>query len=151
MNAANFFRASVAAACIASSPLVAAQPPGGGGGGGGGAPGVECPTTSQFDGDDAYIGKGPKAAPVRGNVGCVDLTVLATRPTAEIGGGTQTAQNIYGPMEAGFTKTVPGMTCLGSSEVPGGVDTNLAEHMVAAICTDTTVEVLDSCGGHAIP
>jgi len=43
------------------------------------------------------------------------------------------------------------MRCLGTNEIPGGVDTNLAEHMVEQFCSDTTVQVLDSCGGHAIP
>eukprot|EP00462_Mataza_sp_D1_P023032 CAMPEP_0175143604 /NCGR_PEP_ID=MMETSP0087-20121206/13554_1 /TAXON_ID=136419 /ORGANISM="Unknown Unknown, Strain D1" /LENGTH=206 /DNA_ID=CAMNT_0016427751 /DNA_START=102 /DNA_END=719 /DNA_ORIENTATION=+ len=54
-------------------------------------------------------------------------------------------------MEAGFTSAQPGMSCLGSFELVGGVDTNLAEHVMANVCAPTVVNVLDSCGGHAVP
>ena len=66
---------------------------GGKGGKGGGGAGQSCPTDSQFSGTDSYkTGTKPMAAPLRGNVGCVDLAVLATRPTVN----GNTAQNIYG-------------------------------------------------------
>ena len=59
--------------------------------------------------------------------------------------------NVYGPMEAGFfaNSAPPGMDCL-TSDVPGGVDTNLATAMVAFIC-GSSVTVLDEYGGHANP
>ena len=45
-----------------------------------------------------------------------------------------------------------GMSCLGENTVPGGVDTNLADHMVEAFCgAGSDIQVLDSCGGHAVP
>ena len=48
---------------------------------------MSCPTDSQYAGTDSYINADkPYAAPLRGNVGCVDLDVLATRPTATVGG-----------------------------------------------------------------
>ena len=83
---------------------------------------IECPTTTQFTGFGLYLAGGIIAAPLRGNIGCVDLGVLSTRPTATVGGASESAQNIYGPFEAGFTSAVPGMSCLGSTEVAGGVD-----------------------------
>ena len=73
-------------------------------------------------------------------------------------------------MEAGFTSTVPGMSCLGSNTVDGGIDTKTAEvrtgvagmialliwspctkEMVAKFCPGSTITVLDTCGGHAVP
>eukprot|EP00937_MAST-01D_sp_MAST-1D-sp2_P003076 g3076.t1 len=120
-------------------------------GGTGGPSSSSCPTDSQFTGNAAYIGAGLKAAPLRGSVACVDAGPLATRPTATVGNqGEQAATNIYGPNEAGFTSQQPGMSCLGSSSVQGGIDTNLAEAMVHKICGQA-VQVLDTCGGHAVP
>jgi len=58
------------------------------------------------------------------------------------------ANNIYGPMEAGFTSS--NFACLGSEEVSGGHDTKLAEYMAEHICQQG-VTVLDTCGGHANP
>eukprot|EP00937_MAST-01D_sp_MAST-1D-sp2_P006399 g6399.t1 len=105
----------------------------------------------QYAGETSYIGAGLKAAPLRGNVACVDAGPLATRPTATVGSrGDYDATNIYGPIEDGFSSSVPGMSCLGSTSVQSGIDTNVAEAIVLKIC-GTAVEVLDSCGGHAVP
>jgi len=136
--------------------VAAQRPPNGpGGGGGGGGGGIQCPTDTQFTGSPNYTNTNtpstPMAAPLRGNVGCIDLPVLATRPTVLLGGRANTAQNIFGPMEAGFTSSNPGTSCLSSNVIPGGIDTNLAEHMIEYFCPDAIVEVLDSCGGHAVP
>ena len=51
-------------------------------------------------------------------------------------------------MEAGFTSQQ--FSCLGSSTISGGIDTLLAEDMVAHICGSAQT-VLDFCGGHARP
>jgi hypothetical protein len=109
-----------------------------------------CPTDSQYTGNTAYINAGLKAAPLRGNVACVDAGPLATRPKATVARKEEDATNIYGPNEAGFTSAQPGMSCLGTSSVQGGIDTNLAEAMVHKICGES-VQVLDTCGGHAVP
>jgi len=50
-------------------------------------------------------------------------------------------------MEAGCTSSSPGMQCLCDVEVPGGLDTNLAENVVAHLCPDQNIQVLDTCGG----
>ncbi len=50
-------------------------------------------------------------------------------------------------MEAGFTTTQ--MPCL-SASMPGGIDTDLAEHVLSYLC-GVTKTLLDSCGGHAKP
>jgi hypothetical protein len=97
---------------------------------------------------------GRVASPLGGNVGCVDLNVLARRPAATVGqsGNKETAQNVYGPFEAGFTSEQPGMSCLGNSEIEGGGDTNLAEKLAIRICGSAfQTSILDYCGGHAIP
>jgi len=113
---------------------------------------VSCPTNTQFAGISPYNKGGKAAAPLRGNVACVDINVLSKRPTVTIQNNKQTAQNIYGPFEAGFDSAVPGMSCLGSSKVDGGVDTNLAEKIVGRICGNAfTGTILDDCGGHATP
>ena len=134
------------------APMILAQPGGNGGMGGGGNPHFECPDAggSPFAGDSDYIGKGLKPIPVRGNVGCVDASPLATRPTVENRrGGTRPATNIYGPMEAGFTSE--NHECLGDVVVPAGMDTRLAEAMLHAIDGCEGREILDFCGGHATP
>eukprot|EP00937_MAST-01D_sp_MAST-1D-sp2_P006750 g6750.t1 len=112
-----------------------------------------CPTGNHaYAGSAEYVGAGLAAAPLRNIVGCVDAGPLATRPTAIVGSqGEQDANNIYGPFEAGFTKSVPGMSCLGDASVPPGIDTFVAERVADNICTDVTVHILDTCGGHAIP
>lgn len=137
--------------CILST--AAQRPNGGGRPGGGGRGRTQCPTETQFTGILPYniTSSKPMATPLRGNIGCIDLPVLATRPTVLIRGQDRDAQNIYGPFEAGFTSSNPGMSCLGDHIILGGVDTNLAEHMVEHLCPGTTVQILDSCGGHAMP
>jgi hypothetical protein len=65
---------------------------GGGGGGGGGGDGVVCPADNSFTGDATIVAnraRGPQAAPLRGNIGCV-TDGLALRTDG------QTATNIYG-------------------------------------------------------
>jgi hypothetical protein len=108
--------------------------------------GQECPTAGNFNGSASYIGKNPSAAPLRGNVACVDASGLAIRPIA----GGQDATNVYGPMEAGFTRQQ--WSCLGNDEVSGGIDTMLAEAIIEYKCNgDIGGTVLDFCGGHARP
>eukprot|EP00543_Licmophora_paradoxa_P007693 CAMPEP_0202457364 /NCGR_PEP_ID=MMETSP1360-20130828/14408_1 /ASSEMBLY_ACC=CAM_ASM_000848 /TAXON_ID=515479 /ORGANISM="Licmophora paradoxa, Strain CCMP2313" /LENGTH=358 /DNA_ID=CAMNT_0049077433 /DNA_START=62 /DNA_END=1138 /DNA_ORIENTATION=+ len=102
---------------------------------------------------------GPQPAALRGNVACVDSDAYALRDLNEyptLYGATIT-RNIYGPMEAGFTSRVPGMSCLGRSQsVSRGVDTNTAALAVVYLChknghDDEEIMALDTCGGHAIP
>jgi len=91
------------------------------------------------------------------------MKVLKKRPTEQRG---QAADNVYGPMEAGFTANQPPMmSCLGSHKVDGGIDTHVAELMVAYWCSKdakgmtatafrqwaSRVGGLDTCGGHAMP
>lgn len=110
----------------------------------GGGGGVQCPTQAPWHtGDPALVGT---AAPLRGNIGCVDEFPLSTRP---IDGRGQAANNIYGPMEAGFTSQQ--WSCLGERTIPGGIDTLLAENMLHFMCDDDSLEILDFCGGHATP
>ena len=120
-------------------------------GGNGGMPHFDCPEDGAFGGDSDYIGAGLKPIPLRGNVGCVDAVPLATRPTVESnrGGASRPATNIYGPMEAGFTSDYH--ECLGDLVVPAGMDTQLAEAMLHAIDGCEGREILDYCGGHAMP
>ena len=64
-------------------------------------------------------------------------------------------------MEAGFSKAQPGASCLAAGnglpdfELPGGVDTNLAEAIMSKACDDRghgeMGVLLDYCGGHANP
>ena len=127
-------------------------------------PHFECPASGQtaYTGSDGYKTGKPSAAPLRGNVGCVDQGPLAIRPKkGKFGTTTQDATNIYGAMEAGFTKEQPGALCLAAGnglsdfELPGGVDTNLAEAVMHQACKDRGGEfsqaLLDYCGGHADP
>ena len=122
-----------------------------------------CPIVGEtaYTGTDAYKTGQPSAAPLRGNVGCVDFGPLAGRPKGKAGMTVLDATNIYGAMEAGFTKAQPGASCLGAAngysdfELPGGVDTNLAEAIMMKACADRggalDKALLDYCGGHADP
>lgn len=109
----------------------------------------------QFEGHPDFLGRnGPQAAPLRGNVACVDLEPLMGRPTndSEPGGrpGSRDANNIYGPMEAGFSSRQ--WECLGDRLIPGGIDTLLAEKMLEHMCGGPqSRNILDYCGGHASP
>ena len=73
-----------------------------------------CPVAGEtaYTGTEAYKAGQPSAAPLRGNVGCVDQGPLATRPKGKAGRTVLDASNIYGAMEAGFTKDQPGAECL---------------------------------------
>lgn len=121
----------------------------GDGGGGGGGGGITCPTDGQYEGTPSEVAA---AAPLRGSIGCVDAGADALRDREEYPvKDDQDAFNIYGPMEAGFTSATPQMSCLGNNVVPSGLDTNLAEHVVAYFCGSAEIQVLDGCGGHAVP
>jgi hypothetical protein len=71
------------------------------------------------------------------------------------------ATDIYAAMEAGFTKNQPGAACLAAGnnlpdfELPGGIDTNLAEAIMHKACEERggvfSQALLDYCGGHADP
>ena len=127
-------------------------------------PHFACPVAggTAYTGTDAYKNsQTSSAAPLRGNVGCVDQGPLATRPKGKAGRTVLDASNIYGAMEAGFTKAQPGAECLAAGnnlpdfELPGGVDTNLAEAIMHQACKDRNAvfsqALLDYCGGHADP
>jgi hypothetical protein len=126
-------------------------------------PHFACPTVGQtaYTGTDFYKNGQNRAAPLRGNVGCVDFGPLAGRPKGKAGTTVLDATNIYGAMEAGFSKTQPGASCLGAANdlpdfvLPGGVDTNLAEAIMMKACADRggalDKALLDYCGGHAEP
>ena len=43
------------------------------------------------------------------------------------------------------------MSCLGNFVLPGGVDTQTAEAVMANVCSVTDLGLLDYCGGHANP
>jgi hypothetical protein len=126
-------------------------------------PHFSCPVVGEtaYTGTDAYKTGKPSAAPLRGNVGCVDMDPLESRPKGKAGKTVVDASNIYGAMEAGFTKDQPGAECLAARnglpdfELPGGVDTNLAEAIMHKACDDRGIAfsqaLLDYCGGHADP
>jgi len=120
---------------ISAVALRRLQPPG---------QGITCPTSGGYTGESAYVNQGPKAAPLRGTIGCVDDPVDDDKLL------------IYGPFEAGFSNAQLKQFFSCSSDtaaVPGGVDTNLAEKMMEYDCDldASVVEVLDDCGGHAVP
>lgn len=120
-------------------PVIAQPPPG---------TGVTCPDAGNYNGDSSYTsGPYPKAAPLRGNVACVDNTFDVSGPS-----GTVKAKNIYGPMEAGFTSAQLSQlfTCSTSSDIPGGLDTKIAEELAEHLC-NKQIEILSDCGGHANP
>lgn len=109
-----------------------------------------CPS-----GSDDYVGNrllSGTAPALRGAIACVDSAASAYRSTvdASIGGGGHTV-DMFGPFEAGFTSSVPGMGCLGSSTIAGGIDTYTAQLMVQNLCGDPTIQLLDACGDHAQP
>ena len=126
-------------------------------------PHFACPVVGEaaFTGKDTYKNGGPSAAPLRGNIGCVDQGPLAKRPKGKAGRTPLDGSNIYASMEAGFSKDQPGASCLAAGnglpdfELPGGVDTNLAEAIMHKACEDRGGEfsqpLLDYCGGHANP
>ena len=118
-------------------------------GGGGGGGGRTCPAEAPwFTGDPDFVGNNPMGAPLRGNAACVDgPEPLSWRPVDPVRG--QDAVNIYGPMEAGFTRQQ--WSCLGDRVIPGGIDTLLAEHMLHFMCDDDSLTIMDECGGHATP
>lgn len=124
---------------------------GGGGGNGGGSSGsVSCSEGAQFAGDTALAGT---AGALLGALACVDPSAVTYRGTlaASIAGTDRSTVNIYGPFENGFTDGVPGMSCLGTNVVVGGIDTYTAEQMVRHLCDDQSMLLLDTCGDHANP
>ena len=62
-------------------------------------------------------------SPLRGQVGTVDNPLAADQVL------------IYGPFEAGFTNAQPGMSCLGTNTVDGGIDTATAELVIRYLCS----------------
>jgi hypothetical protein len=91
------------------------------------------------------------AAALLGSVACVDTAAVAYRATLDpaIAGSDTSTVQIYGPFENGFTSSVPGLSCLGSNTVDGGLDTLTATYMVRHLCNDQSIELLDVCGDHA--
>ena len=113
---------------------------------------ISCPTGSNYVGSATRIGSAPA---LRGSLGCVDTAAISYRQTlsSTIAGtstGTTTV-NIYGPFEAGFSSTQPGMSCLGTNSVVGGIDTYTAELMIRNMCSENSISLLDTCGDHASP
>jgi hypothetical protein len=112
--------------------------------------GLNCPSGSNYVGSAAKIGSAPA---LRGSLGCVDTAAISYRQTlsSTIAGTQTTTVNIYGPFEAGFTSNQPGMSCLGTQSVVGGIDTYTAELMIRNMCSDNSISLLDTCGDHANP
>ena len=111
---------------------------------------ITCSAGTDHVGDAALSNSG---AALLGAVACVDQAAVAYRNTldASIAGTDTTTVNIYGPFEAGFTSSVPGLSCLGSNVVDGGIDTYAAELLVQHLCNDNTISILNTCGDHANP
>ena len=111
---------------------------------------ISCPTGSNYVGLATRINSAPG-----GMVGCVDTAAISYRqtlPTTIAGLASQTtAVYIYGPFEAGFSSTQPGMSCLGTQSVVGGIDTYTAELMIRVMCNDNSITLLGTCGDHASP
>lgn len=145
---------------LAFFAVLQAQPPTGGSGKGGGTGGgntggstagqLTCSSTTDYVGDPALAGT---AAALLGSVACVDQAAVAYRRTldASIAGSDTSTVNVYGPFENGFTSSVPGMSCLGSNTINGGIDTYTAELIVRNLCGDNTIRLLGTCGDHANP
>ena len=108
--------------------------------------GISCPDDGNFNGDPDYLsGTFPKAAPLRGNIGCIH-----TVNTIQYGGQSTTLKNIYGPLEAGFTTQQMSQLFGCSSatfDIVGGVDTQLAEKIVRDQCGQD-INLLEPCGYH---
>ena len=131
---------------------------GGGGGGGGGAGDITCTEGQQATGDSSKVNTGTA---LLGAIGCTDPDAVAYRRTLPesiagptVSGGTRdglATVNIYGPFEAGFTNANPGMSCLGTNVVDGGIDTSTAELLIQHLCSDATLKIVDTCGDHANP
>jgi len=140
------------------SPSPGGKGKGDGGDGGGGDTGdtsdtgaqLTCSETQDYTGNPALAGT---PAALLGSVACVDQAALAYRQTLDvsIAGSDRSTVNIYGPFEAGFTNTVPGLSCLGANVVDGGIDTYTAQLMVRHLCNDNSLELLQTCGDHANP
>lgn len=100
----------------------------------------------------------PCAASLLGDV----AFTTATGTDARSGITFQPGENIYGPFEAGFASQqkdiLERLGCADGSHgyVDGGIDTHVAEQLVAHQCSiklpreegDTYVSLLDECGGH---
>lgn len=101
------------------------------------------------------------AAPVLGDV----AKTIVAGTDARTGANFQAGENIYGPFEAGFGSQQDGiLESLGCAQgslghVAGGIDTQLAEQMIAQQCSitlpriegggsDGYISLLDECGGH---
>ena len=136
--------------------VVTAQPPAKAGGGGAGD--ITCTEGQQATGDPSKIGTGTA---LLGAIACTDPGAVAYRRTLPesvagptVSGGTTdglATVNIYGPFEAGFTNAQPGMSCLGTNAVAGGIDTSTAELVIQHFCSDATLKIIDTCGDHANP
>jgi len=117
-----------------------------------------CGGPAPGGGPNAPQSSSTHAAPLLGDV--AKTTLAGT--DARTGKTFQAGENIYGPFEAGFgTQQDAILQSLGCSEgalghVAGGIDTHLAEQMVAHQCGITLpriegqhyISLLDECGGH---
>ena len=119
---------------------------------------ITCTEGQQATGDSSKIGTGTA---LLGAIACTDPGAVAYRRTLpesvagpiDSGGTTDglATVNIYGPFEAGFTNAQPGMSCLGTNAVAGGIDTSTAELVIQHLCSDATLKIIDTCGDHASP
>ena len=82
---------------------------------------------------------------------------LKIAPNRGTTGNSNDNQLVYGPMEAGFSaqQTTQNFGCTNGLTLSGGIDTLMAERMVHAQALlgncNTGVEILNACGGHAMP
>jgi hypothetical protein len=118
------------------------------------APGNSAPSAS-----GGTCATPPCSAALLGDVGFT--TVSGKEPQS--GQTFAAGENIYGPFEAGFSAQqadiLAGLGCAtGRGYVPGGIDTQLAELVVAYDCgvelpreeNGKYIALLDRCGGHTI-
>jgi len=132
---------------------------------------TECPSKSTAGGMAAETGTAPTNT---GRTSCSefpcaasllgDVALTTVAGTGLDGATFAVGENIYGPYEAGFTSTqkniLIGMGCtdenVANAYLEGGIDTHVAEQMVAKGCGitlprtdgDTYVSLIDECGGH---
>ena len=116
----------------------------------GGGGGITCSTQINHQGDGALSAS---ASPLLGSIACVDVEAIEYRKnlSTSIAGNYTDTVNLYGPFENGFSASVPGMACLGTSTIDSGIDTYTAQLLVQHVCNDDSIQLLSVCGDHANP
>ncbi len=113
-----------------------------------------CPISGDFLGTSSYISATkPVAMPLRGKIACVDHEALLKRPNAIVNGNKVPATNVFGPFEAGFDSSNPGLNCLGNYKIVAGLDTHLAQSIIkeTGTCNTQDIQLFGYCGGHSVP